>query len=128
MQILVKTAAAAVVGAVLCLVVKKHSPEHALLLTVAIAAAVVAGALDVVREVSDFIEQMGKSAGMSADAVTVVLKTVAIAILTRLCSGVCKDAGQASAEAAVELAGSVCAVYVALPLMRSMLTMVQSFM
>ena len=54
----------------------------------------------------------------------IVLKTVAIAVIAGISANLCRDAGQSAAAAGVELAAAVGALYVSLPLFRSMIAMI----
>ena len=47
-----------------------------------------------------------------------------ISILTVIGEGLCKDAGQAAGASAVQLVGVAAALYAALPLLRTFLTMI----
>ena len=51
-----------------------------------------------------------------------VVKTVGVAIITRVTVEVCKDAGEGGIAAFVEIAGSAVALYLALPLVRAVLS------
>ena len=53
-----------------------------------------------------------------------VLKCAAVAIVTKLSAELCRDASQGAAAGAVELAGTVCALSIAMPLVMSMLKMI----
>ena len=53
-----------------------------------------------------------------------IMKCLAIAIVTRIASELCKDSAQNAAAAAVELAGTVCAVSTVMPLLMSVLKMI----
>ena len=50
-----------------------------------------------------------------------VMKCAAIAIVTKLASELCRDSSQSAVASSVELAGSICALSVAMPLIISML-------
>ena len=60
--------------------------------------------------------------GVSETLIKPVIKCVAVAIITKMSADLCKDASQASAASAVELAGTVCALCIIMPLLLSMLT------
>ena len=60
--------------------------------------------------------------GVSETLIKPVLKCVAVAIITKMTSDLCKDSSQAAAASAVELAGTVCALCIIMPLLMSMLT------
>ena len=53
-----------------------------------------------------------------------LLKFMTISILTMIGESLCKDAGQAAGACAVQLVGVAAALYAALPLMRTFLTMI----
>ncbi len=125
---LIKAAAAGAVGAVICLLIKKDSPGIALLLAAAAGMLIMYLALDVFADIMDFAGEISETAGVSKAVIAPVIKTVGIGILTRIASDICKDAGQGSIAASVELAGAVSAVYVALPLMKTTLRMIKEFL
>lgn len=127
MELLIKAAAIAAVGVVLTLVLKKNSPETAILMTLALCCLLLYLTLDVLGNITDFITELSDFAGVTSAAISVVLKTVGIAIVTKLVSSVCSDAGQSSVASALEIVGAAAALYVALPLMKSVFEMINSF-
>lgn len=125
MELLIKVAAAAVIGSVLVLVIRKNNQELALLLTVALSILVLTLAADALSAVVDFIERLSSAADLQSGVVGIVIKTVGIAILTKISADLCRDSGQAGVASAVELTGSAAALYIALPLMETVLKMVE---
>ena len=61
--------------------------------------------------------------GLDSTLVEPVLKTAAISILTKVTGEVCRAAGEGGAAAFVEVAGTILALAVALPLAEGVLTM-----
>ena len=105
--------AALAVTAVLCAaVIRRGAPEAALMLA--------AGALGSVVEA---IGRLAGRAGLDSTLVEPVLKTAAISILTKVTGEVCRAAGEGGAAAFVEVAGTILALAVALPLAEGVLTM-----
>ena len=127
MEILIKAAAIAVTGAVLVLTIKKNSPDIALLLTVAVGCIVIYIAADLLVEIIDFICELSDMAEVSSAAFSIVLKTIGIAIITKIASDVCSDAGQSSVSSAVEITGAAAALYVSIPLMKTVFSMINSY-
>lgn len=123
-----KTAAVAVIGAVLGLVLKKNSPEISLLLAMAVSCAILSLAVVLLEDVLDFITNLTELTNISSASVSAVMKAVGIGIVSRLASDVCKDSGQSAAASSVELAGTVAALFVALPLMETVLEMIRSLL
>jgi hypothetical protein len=62
MEILIKVAAVAVAGTVLGLVIKKNSPEMALMLTISLALIALYLAFDTIKAVTDFVTALADQA------------------------------------------------------------------
>lgn len=121
MDILMKCAAVAVVAAVLGLVIKKNNPETALLMSLGAAAVLLTTGFSVSGEMFDFLQELMSITGIPDGVVSVVLKTVAVAVITGVASDVCKDAGQGALSSACETVGALTAMYIALPLLKIVL-------
>ena len=128
MEILLKASAIAVTGGALALVLKKNSPDMALLLTVAVACCTVYLAASLMRDTVGFMTDLTQLTGIPSPAVSAVMKAAGIGVVTRLTADVCKDAGQTAPASAVELTGAAAALFAALPLMKSVLEMIRSLL
>ena len=69
----------------------------------------------------DVLDELADLAQVSPQLLRPMLQTVGLALVTKLASALCKDAGEGSLAAFVEVAGSAAAVLVALPLLRMVL-------
>ena len=123
MDLMVKVAAGAITAAVLGVVLRKNTPELALLLALAAGLWMVALVADGLGAVVALMEELTSLAGLSEELLEPVVKTVALSILTRLTAEVCKSAGEGGVAAFVETAGTVLALVVALPLIRAVVLM-----
>lgn len=112
-----------VVGALLALVLKKGSPELALLLALAAVAAVLLFLAGALGELLDFLREIGDASGLSEDLFIPLYKTVGIALVVKAGGSLCRDAGESALASAVETAGTVCALLVSLPLLRAVLAL-----
>ena len=145
MEQVIQVTGLCVVGALLALVVKRGSPETALLLAVG-AAVVVALALagvvkelavadtirpetaGVVKELLAFLGELGSASGVSADLFVPLYKTIGIALVVQVGGNLCRDAGESALASVVETAGTLCALLAALPLLRAVLDMLLELM
>ena len=128
MEFLIKGSIIGVVAAVIGLILKKNVPEFALLLTISAAVAILYFAFDALGQVKDFIYEAAQSGAVSSALLSPLLKCAGISVCAKLASDVCKDAGYASSASAVELVATAAALYAALPLMRTVLKMTESFL
>lgn len=126
MAVLIKIAAVAMTGVILGLVVKKNSPEMALLLTIALALICLSLAYSVIKGVTDFVTSIADTAQISSAVMSVLLKAIGISIITKLAADVCRDAGQTSVASGVELGGAFTALYLAIPLFQTVINMINS--
>ena len=122
MEDILKIAAATVAAAVCAVVVKQRAQEVGLVLSLAAGALVLTMALGAVESVRALMDELGEAAGLSPAVLAPVLKTVGIAILTRIAAELCRDAGEGGIAAAAETAGAAAAVLTALPLLRAVLS------
>lgn len=116
-----KITAVAVAAAVCAAVVKKNAREVGLLLSLTAGALLLSMVLGAVESVRALMDELGEAAGLSPAVLTPVIKTVGIAILTRIAAEVCRDAGESGIAAFVETAGAALALAVALPLLHAVL-------
>ena len=128
MEILIKAAVIGVTGTIFAIVIRKFNGEISLLLAVALVSVIIYMAGDTARETITYIKELSNETGMSALYISPVIKTVGIAIVTEMTSKVCKDGGQSAVSSAIELIGALAAVYVAMPVVRSVLEMLRGLL
>ena len=128
MELMVRVAAAAVTAAVLSAVLRRNTPELALLLVLsaglwmlALTANALGTALAVLRELTAI-------AGVKDELLAAVMKTVALSLITRLTAEICRGAGESGIAAFVETAGTVFALGVSLPMVRAVVTLMEELL
>lgn len=126
MELLIKAAAVAIAAGVLGMVLKKNSPEISLMLAIAAGCIVIYLALEGISDLVGFLSSLVEYSGLSSEIFSIILKSIAIAIITKIASDICKDAGQSASASSLELIGSVTILYIALPLFEAMIQMINS--
>jgi len=124
MELIFKAAAVALVSAAAGLLIKRTNPEMTLAIGACAVGMTALAALNFAGELKSLIKTVKTIAGTSDVLIAPVLKCVAIAAVTKLTSELCRDSSQGASAAAVELAGTVCAMSVAMPLIVSVLRMI----
>lgn len=123
-----KIAAAAVTAALFGTVVRRGAPELALLLTVTAGVWILTAVLDGLGAAAAMAERLAQLAQLDADVAGPVLKTVVVALVTRITAEICRGAGEGGLAAFVETAGTILALTAALPLMAAVLTMLEELL
>ena len=119
MEAMAKLTAVGVTAVVLSAVLKRNTPELALLLTLAAGLWMLSLAAAGLGAAVRLMEELAQQAGLSEALLEPVVKTVALSILTKLTVEICRSAGESGVAACVETAGAVLALLVALPLVRA---------
>lgn len=123
MEAMAKLAAVGVTAVVLSAVLRKNTPELALLLALAAGLWMLALTASGLGAVVELMNELAEQAGLSEVLLEPVMKTVALSILTRLTAEICRSAGEGGVAAFVETAGAVLALLAALPLIRAVAQM-----
>ncbi len=118
----------AVVAAVLCLVVRQNGRPLSLLLALGACAVLLLLSLRFFSPVLTVVERLRKLSGLNEAATAPVLKVTGIGLLTQVAGGVCEDAEEKALAKAVEIGGGVLAIYASLPLISSVLTLLEDML
>jgi len=124
MEIIIKAVVIGVAGAVLTLIIKRTNPELSTVLTLTVCSVIVGMSMQVYSSVSEVLSLVELGSGFSSAYTAPVIKCVGIGITARLGSDLCKDSGQDAVASSVEICGAICALYVSLPLIKTMLRMI----
>lgn len=103
----------------LAALLRKKAPEQALLLTIGAVALVLARCLGAAAPLVERLQSLFAQAGIPGEHVAILLRTVGAALVTRLCGDLCRDGGSQALASAVETAGAVAVLLIALPLIEA---------
>lgn len=120
--------AIAVTGTICALTVRRQTPEVALVLALVTVGILLYRSREALEQAIAFIGELAELAGLSQEILGPLVKTVGISILIRLASQLCRDGGMGSVAAFLELAGSLAALVVALPLLRAVLELMEALL
>ena len=125
MDQLLRLSALALCAAVAALVLRRHSPDLALLLTL-LGCVLGAGLLlSLAKPLYAFVRRLAALTGRSEELLSPLFKCVGIGLLTQLSSALCLDAGETSLSKLVELGGSLLCTLAALPLLEEVLRLIE---
>ena len=118
---LLKLAALCAVCILPVVLLRKQTPEQALLLTIAILAVAAARCVSLAMPLMDELRALFDRAGIEPIYLSILLRTLAAALVTRLCADLCKDGGSQALASAVEIAGAAAALAIAMPLLKAVI-------
>ena len=128
METMLKVAGLCLATAATAVLLKRDEPVFSFLL--ALAAALLGGALllSAAAEAVAFGDELAALTGLSPTLFLPLLKVVAVAVITRVASALCADAGQSALSRVTETAGAFCALGCALPLLRAVLNLLGAWL
>ena len=106
---------------------RKRTPEQAMLLTAAVLAVVLGRCLALAAPLVETLRDLLERAGLEAVYLSILLKTTAAALVTRFCADLCKDGGSQALASAVETVGAVAALAIALPLLQAVVDLLLGY-
>ena len=121
MELIFKAVIVGVTGAVLTVLIKKTNPEIATVLAFAVCSLIAGLGMRMLSSVMELISLEQASTKISSAYTAPVIKCVGVGICAKLGADLCKDAGQTAVASTVELCGAGCALYVSLPLIKTLL-------
>ena len=121
-------AAVGLICAVLSLAVRSWRPEFSIYISAASGLVLFAMVYSQLEGIISGVSGLFQKSGSAGVYFPVLLKVIGIAYLTDFSAQVCRDAQQGSIASAVELCGTLCALYISLPLIRSLLAIVEQLL
>lgn len=94
-------------------------PEFAPLVALAGVGVILLQLIGVLLNVSSTVENLISLAGLEKENVEILIKALAVCVITQFAADVCYDNSFSSAAAAVELAGRVGAIALAMPMIKA---------
>lgn len=128
MEQMLPVAAAALLGALCAVFLKREAGELSLLLSITTSALVLTLVAAGCAEIISLLRQLAETAEISDALLGPMLKILGIEVLTNLTAHICRDAGEGGIAAAAELAGAVCALYTAIPVIQAVLTLIEELL
>ncbi len=110
----------AIVIAFLCMIVKQYKPEYALLCQLCGVAVIVLYAASSLEEIMSTLNEMISLSGIDVSFLKILLKALAVSILTDVASSVCRDSGNNTLANAVDLLGRTVIIVLALPILKKL--------
>lgn len=124
---LLKLAALCTVCVLPVVLLRKKTPEQALLLTVAVLVTAAVRCLSLTVPLLEELRALLARAGLEEAYLSILLKTTAAALVTRFCADLCRDGGSQALAAAVETVGAVASLAIALPLLQAVVELLLGY-
>ena len=121
---MIQIGAIAITAALCAVVLRQKTPDIGTALALVACVLLLFCTIPAFQEIRQALEEMADTAGISEVILVPVIKTVGIAIVTKLAAEVCRDAKENGIASFVELAGAAAAILLAIPLLNMVLQLI----
>lgn len=109
---------------ILLIIIRKERPEMAILLAIAAAGLILSALLKSISGVVTVFETLALKSQFNLEYLKLIIKIVGIAYLAGFAAQICKDAGEGSMAAKIELAGKIFILSLGIPIMVGLLDLI----
>lgn len=125
---IVKIGIIAVVGVILCAIVKSNTPAYSTLIGAGIVIIILISIVPDVKQLLSAIDSIQLTDEFSTKGIGVMLKVFSILLVGSVCSDICRDNGEGAVAGVVELSAKLTAIACALPVLTAVVSLATSFL
>ncbi len=110
---------------ILVLTIRKQSGEIALLLALCGCCVIFMTAAGLLSPIVSFLQRLQRITALDSQMLEILMKITVVAFTAEIAAAVCNDAGNAGLAKALQMLSSVVILYVSLPMLEALLTLVE---
>lgn len=118
----------AISGVLLISIIKNFKPELAIYVVIATVLVIFLMALEQLTSVFQFLKTVYDEMTYGKEFFPIIIKVLVVAYLADFTAQLCNDAGESAIGSKVELAGKIIIFYLSLPILLSILTLINSIL
>ena len=126
MELLLKSAAGALIATVFGLVIGKHNKENAIMISIVACCMIATSIVRYLEPTVDFIKKLQLIGSMDSGILEILLKSTGIAILSEIVVLVCNDAGNTALGKTLQLLATAVILWLALPLLNTLMNIIEN--
>ena len=112
------------IATILIIVIKSQKPELAIQLSIIAGIIIFMLLIGKLTAIIEILSNLSKRANINGIYITTLMKIIGIAYIAEFGAEICKDAGENSIASKIELAGKVIIMYLAVPIITSLLDLI----
>lgn len=128
MEIFIKACGAILLTVVVTITLGSRGKDYSVVLGIFVCCVGTMAALEYVRPVIDFLEQLENIGGLDHNMVRILLKAAGVGLVTEIAALVCNDSGNGSLGKTVKLLGSAAVLWLSLPMYTVLIELLQEIL
>ena len=128
MDTFLKSAAAALIAMILCLVLSKQGKDFSAILSILACCMITIAAINYLQPVIDLVYELQTLGKLDENMLRIILKAVGIGIIGEITGLICVDAGNAAMGKTLQTLASAVILWMSVPLFQGLLELIQEIL
>lgn len=105
-----------IIAAAISAVLKRFGGEFGLFVSLAASLLILVAVLSAVTPLTELIGELAEAAGAESEYIAVLMKALAVCVITQLAAESCRDSGEGAIASKIEFAGKTAVLLISVPL------------
>lgn len=105
-----------IIAAAISAVLKRFGGEFGLFVSLAASLLILVAVLSAVAPLTELIGELAEAAGAESEYIAVLMKALAVCVITQLAAESCRDSGEGAIASKIEFAGKTAVLLISVPL------------
>ena len=128
MERYIQVVAGAIIAVILGIALSKYSKDMPVVLSILVCCMVLVVTFAYMEPILDFLQELKTLGQLNSEMMEILLKAVGIGLVAEIAGLICEDAGNKALGKAIQMLASVVVLWLSIPLMQSLLEMVEKIM
>lgn len=128
MDVLLKATGGVLLTVIVCLVLSRQGKDFSTLLVICVCCIVGSAAIGFYRQIFGFIQTIEQIGNLNGELLSVILKSVGIALLSEITVLICSDSGNAALGKVIQILSSAVIIWLCIPLFTELLDLVENIL
>lgn len=128
MEVLFKSIAVSLLIIFIGLIIDRQAKEFQILLSLVICIVISIVIMRFIQPIFVFLQELKELGDLNGDILSILLKSVAIALITEISALICSDSGNGSVSKILQMLGTVIILWLSIPIFEKILNLIQKLL
>lgn len=128
MDVFLKATAGVLLAIIISMVLQKQGKDFSLLLILCVCCMVAAVALNYFQEIFSFIKSLEELGNLNHSFITILFKSVGIALLSEITVLICTDSGNSALGKVIQILSTAIILWICIPLFSQLMELVKTIL
>ena len=125
MDVLWKAIAGILITVIISLILSRQNKDFSIILVICVCCMICSVAIGYYRQIFQFVRKLEFAGNLNGEMISIILKSVGIALLTEITVLICSDSGNAALGKVIQILSSAVMLWLCIPLFSELLELVE---